>query len=77
MYDVNQKFDECLKGKHMKQLQMDVISSPINDIVIVVDDEQMCSLDYADYSQRMMTLLERRYGSVQLIPTTNPFGYSD
>ena len=61
----------------MKQFQMDVISSPIDDIVIVVDDERMCSLDFADYTQRMMMLLERRYGPVHLIPTTNPFGYSD
>ena len=61
----------------MKQLQMDVISSPIDDIVIVVDGDRMCSLDFVDYTRRMMTLLERRYGPVDLVPTTNPFGYSD
>ena len=61
----------------MKQLQMDVISSPIENIVIVVDGDRMCSLDFVDYIQRMMMLLERRYGSVHLTATTNPFGYSD
>lgn len=61
----------------MKQLQMDVISSPIENIVIVVDGDRMCSLDFVDCTQRMMMLLERHYGSVHLIPTTNPCGYSD
>lgn len=61
----------------MKELQLDVIASPIDNILIVVDGERMCSLDFADYKQRMMVLLERRYGSVHLTPATNPCGYSD
>src|SRR5581483_917961 len=65
------------KGKPMKELQLDVIASPIDNILIVVDGDRMCSLDFADYEQRMMMLLERRYGPVHLIPTINPCGYSD
>ena len=61
----------------MKELQLDVIASPIDNILIVVDGDRMCSLDFADYEQRMMMLLERRYGPVHLIPTINPCGYSD
>src|SRR5260370_21921555 len=61
----------------MKELQMDVIASPIDNILIVVDGEQLCSLDFADYSQRMMTLLEKRYGPVHLTQTANPCGYSE
>lgn len=60
----------------MKELQFDRIDSPIGTILIVVDGEQMCALDYADYEERMMTLLERRYGPVHLAPTTDPHGYS-
>ncbi|HLG77179.1 MAG TPA: methylated-DNA--[protein]-cysteine S-methyltransferase [Ktedonobacteraceae bacterium] len=61
----------------MKELQFDIIASPIDDILIVVDGDRMCSLDFADYQSRMMMLLERRYGPVDLIPTPNPYGYSD
>jgi methylated-DNA-[protein]-cysteine S-methyltransferase len=66
-----------VKGKPMKELQLDVIASPIDDIMIVVDGDRMCSLDFADCQQRMMKLLERHYGSVHLTPTPNPCGFSD
>jgi methylated-DNA-[protein]-cysteine S-methyltransferase len=66
-----------LKGKPMKELQLDSIASPLDNILIVVDGERMCSLDFEDYLPRMMTLLEKRYGPVHLTPTPNPYGYSD
>jgi methylated-DNA-[protein]-cysteine S-methyltransferase len=60
----------------MKTLQFDRIDSPIGTILLVVDDKQLCSLDYADYEPRMMTLLQRRYGSVQLEQVSDPCGFS-
>ncbi len=60
----------------MKELQFDRIDSPVGTILIVVDSGQLCSLDFADYEQRMMTLLERRYGPVHLTPTADPCGFS-
>ncbi len=60
----------------MKTLQLDRIDSPIGTILLVVDDKQLCSLDYADYEPRMMTLLQRRYGSVQLEQVSDPCGFS-
>lgn len=60
----------------MKALQFDRIDSPIGDILIVVDDERLCSLDYADYEPRMMTLLQRRYGQINLVQTIDPHGFS-
>ncbi len=60
----------------MKALQLDRIDSPIGDILIVVDDERLCSLDYADYEPRMMTLLQRRYGQINLIQAIDPHGFS-
>ncbi|GAC1362100.1 MAG: methylated-DNA--[protein]-cysteine S-methyltransferase [Ktedonobacteraceae bacterium] len=61
----------------MKELQLDRIASPIDDILLVVDGAKLCALDYADYTPRMMKLLERRYGSVTLTPVVNPCGFSD
>lgn len=60
----------------MKELLLDSIESPIGTVLIVVDDDKLCSLDYSDYEPRMMTLLERRYGPVHFTPVTNPGGFS-
>jgi methylated-DNA-[protein]-cysteine S-methyltransferase len=60
----------------VEALQLDRIDSPLGTILIVVDGEQLCSLDYEDYEQRMMTLLRRRYDSVHLVPTIDPHGIS-
>ena len=60
----------------MKALQLDYIDSPIGTIVIVVDDGRLCSLDYTDHEARMMTLLQRRYGPVDLVPTADPSSFS-
>lgn len=60
----------------MKALQLDHIDSPIGTIVIVVDGERLCSLDFVDYEARMMTLLQRRYGPVDLVWTADPSGLS-
>lgn len=60
----------------MKELQLDHIDSPIGTILIVVDREQLCSLDFADHEQRMMTLLQRRYGPIRLAQTIDPCGFS-
>ncbi len=61
----------------MKELQLDRIASPIDDILIVVDEGKMCALDYVDYESRMIKLLERRYGPVRLVQVKNPCGFSD
>jgi methylated-DNA-[protein]-cysteine S-methyltransferase len=60
----------------MKDLQFDRINSPIGTILLVVDDNQLCSLDFADYEARMKTLLQRRYGEVQMEQISDPCGFS-
>jgi methylated-DNA-[protein]-cysteine S-methyltransferase len=60
----------------MKELLLDSIESPIGTILIVVDDGQLCSLDYSDYELRMMKLLERRYGPVHFTSVADPGGFS-
>jgi methylated-DNA-[protein]-cysteine S-methyltransferase len=60
----------------MKELLLDSIDSPIGTVLIVVDDDKLCSLDYSDYETRMMMLLERRYGPVHFTPAVDPGGVS-
>jgi methylated-DNA-[protein]-cysteine S-methyltransferase len=61
----------------VKILQLERMHSPIGTLLIVVDGEQLCSLDYEEYEQRTRTLLQRRYGSFTLVPATNLHGISD
>jgi len=60
----------------MKELYVDYIPSPMGTIVIVVDGDRLCSLDFEGYSERMMRLLRRRYGEVQLKQVADPHGFS-
>jgi methylated-DNA-[protein]-cysteine S-methyltransferase len=60
----------------MKELLVDYIPSPIGEIAIVVDGDRLCSLDFADYRERMMKLLRRRYAEVRLLPVADPHGFS-
>lgn len=60
----------------MKELLVDYISSPIGETVIVVDGDRLCSLDFAEYTERMMKLLQRRYGEVRLQQVDDPHGFS-
>lgn len=60
----------------MKELLLDSIDSPIGTVLIVVDNDQLCSLDYSDYEPRMMKLLERRYGPVHFTSVVDPGGFS-
>lgn len=64
------------KEQPVKELQLDRIDSPIGDILIVVDNQRLCSLDYADFEPRMMILLQRRYGPIHLIQAADPYGFS-
>ena len=60
----------------MKELFVDYIPSPIGKIVIVVDGDKLCSLDFEDYTERMMKLLTRRYAEVQLKQIDDPHGFT-
>jgi methylated-DNA-[protein]-cysteine S-methyltransferase len=60
----------------MTKLWIDTIDSPIGQISIVVDEDRLCALDFADYQPRMMKLLAQRYESVELVPHSNPLGLS-
>src|SRR5258708_2728487 len=57
----------------MKTLEIERLDSPLGTILTVVDGDLLCALDYEDYEQRMMTLLQRRYGAVSLVPASQPY----
>ncbi len=61
----------------MTKLWIDTIDSPIGQISIVVDNNRLCALDFADYQPRMMKLLAQRYESVESIPKHNPLGLTE
>lgn len=58
------------------ELLIDRVESEIGEILVVADDDYLCALDYADYQERMTTLLRTRYGQFSLKATANPHGFS-
>lgn len=61
----------------MKTLLSDRIDTPIGAILIAVDGEQLCSLDFEDNEEHIMASLRRRYGEFTLEPDDNPAGISE
>jgi methylated-DNA-[protein]-cysteine S-methyltransferase len=60
----------------MMELLIDRIDSAIGTILLVSDGESLCALDYADYEERMRTLLQRHYREFHLQAVVNPQGFS-
>ena len=55
----------------MKQLQSDTYQSPIGEILIVADGDQLCFLDFRDNDDRIDKLLNARFGEYELVSTAN------
>jgi methylated-DNA-[protein]-cysteine S-methyltransferase len=58
------------------KLLFDTIETPIGQVVLVVENQNLCFVDFEGNEHRMKQLLEKRFGRYQLEPTKNPFGYS-
>ncbi|WP_158742700.1 methylated-DNA--[protein]-cysteine S-methyltransferase [Acidisphaera sp. L21] len=54
------------------QLSLDHIASPVGDILIVSDGDNLRALDFHDYAPRMHRLLRLHYGGYELTPGTAP-----
>src|SRR6266581_1628148 len=59
------------------RLLTDEIRCEIGTIVVAARDGRLCALDYDDCRDRMLSLLRRRYGDVELSRSSDPFGISD
>ena len=60
----------------MREFFIDTLASPLGTVRVVTDDECLRALDFADYEQRMQTLLARHYGAVCLLEKRDPIGAS-
>lgn len=58
------------------ELWIDKVSSAIGTILLVVEGQRLCALDYAGYEQRMTELLKPRYGDFRLKKSRDPCGLS-
>ncbi|MBE9007230.1 methylated-DNA--[protein]-cysteine S-methyltransferase [Fortiea sp. LEGE XX443] len=58
------------------KLLVDKINSEIGAISIVSDGEKLCAIDFADYEQRMVKLLQKRYVNCDFQYAKNPQGFS-
>ncbi|MFP6681733.1 MAG: methylated-DNA--[protein]-cysteine S-methyltransferase [Gammaproteobacteria bacterium] len=58
------------------ELLMDRIPSPIGEIIVISDGENLRALDFHEYEHRMHELLRRHYGEVRFKRSKNPAGVS-
>lgn len=61
----------------MIELLIDKMDSEIGEIVVIVEANQLCTLDFGDYESRMLSLLQKRYGQFDLKASVNPIGWRD
>ncbi|WP_424947605.1 methylated-DNA--[protein]-cysteine S-methyltransferase [Candidatus Spongiihabitans sp.] len=60
-----------MKQLKIKQLESAIYKSPIGEILMIADGEQLCLLDFADNDERVERLLRRRYGNFEMTPKAN------
>ncbi len=60
----------------MTTLRTDQIPTPIGDVFIALEGQNLVFLDFADNLERIQKLLTRRYGSFTLEAEPNPEGIS-
>ncbi len=53
------------------------VGAPFEALLLVVDGEHLCALDFAGFEPRMHRLLARRYPSYRLLESSNPLGAAD
>ena len=58
------------------KLLVDRIDSPIGRVILMSDGRHMCALEFEDHEERMMTLLRRYQGAVELAEADDPQGFS-
>ncbi|MEM9906193.1 MAG: methylated-DNA--[protein]-cysteine S-methyltransferase [Cyanobacteria bacterium P01_D01_bin.44] len=58
-------------------LLVDRIPSPIGPIWVVTQDATLCAVDFEDCENRLLSLLQKRFGEVRLHKADNPGGVSD
>ncbi|MEM9005566.1 MAG: methylated-DNA--[protein]-cysteine S-methyltransferase [Cyanobacteria bacterium P01_F01_bin.86] len=61
----------------MTSLLIDRIPSPIGQIWVVTQNNTLCAVDFEDCEARMRSLLQKRFGPIQLREADNPGGISD
>ena len=55
----------------MKQLYSDIFDSPVGNILVIADADQLCYLDFEDNDERLDRLNSRRFGKFEITPKAN------
>ena len=61
----------------MKTLESDIYKSPIGEILIIGDKDQLVLMDFNDCQDRIAKLLKRRFGQYSLLKNPNLLGMQD
>jgi len=56
------------------RLAVDEVATPIGLVRLAVHDDRICALAFDDGWRRRVTWLERRFGTIELVPADDPAG---
>jgi methylated-DNA-[protein]-cysteine S-methyltransferase len=68
---IKELIQERVRGQ-VQELELDQVSSPIGDILIISDHGRLCGVEFAGYEARTLGFLKRRYGEFNLTPAQTP-----
>ncbi|MEM9149257.1 MAG: methylated-DNA--[protein]-cysteine S-methyltransferase [Cyanobacteria bacterium P01_F01_bin.3] len=69
--------DSNLAGSFEAAFETDSVPTPVGDVIVVVKSGVLIALDFEEYRDRMMKLLDKRFGSIELVSVENPAGVCD
>ncbi|MEO0374003.1 MAG: methylated-DNA--[protein]-cysteine S-methyltransferase [Cyanobacteria bacterium P01_A01_bin.17] len=61
----------------MTHLNLNRLDSPLGQILVVTEGEDLCALEFADHEPRMQKFLQARYGAFSLVPDQDRLGICD
>ncbi|MEN9933626.1 MAG: hypothetical protein RLZZ387_205, partial [Chloroflexota bacterium] len=59
----------------MRRLQIDRVTTPIGEALLVADGGRLCALEFEGSEERLARSLALRYGQVELAETSDPCGF--
>ncbi len=66
-----------MKQSHANSILSDTVPTPIGPMILLARDGALLLLEFSDAEGRVEREMKARFGDVELVPTTNPFGFSE
>jgi methylated-DNA-[protein]-cysteine S-methyltransferase len=66
-----------MKQSHPNSILSDTVPTPTGPMILLARDGAMLLLEFSDAEGRVEREMKARFGDLELVPTANPFGFSE